>query len=79
MRERGADVYLFDAMLSSGVEEFITMLDDVQPDVVGILEDNFNFLTKMCTVRMREAALGMIRTEVERLCRKFPLYPDSLA
>jgi glycine hydroxymethyltransferase len=26
-----------------------------------------------------EAALGMIRTEVERLCRKFPLYPDSLA
>jgi glycine hydroxymethyltransferase len=26
-----------------------------------------------------EAALGMIRTEVERVCRKFPLYPDSLA
>jgi glycine hydroxymethyltransferase len=23
-----------------------------------------------------DAALGMIRTEVERLCRKFPLYPD---
>jgi glycine hydroxymethyltransferase len=26
-----------------------------------------------------EAALGMIKTEVERLCRKFPLYPDSPA
>jgi len=26
-----------------------------------------------------ETALGMIRTEVERLCRKFPLYPDSRA
>jgi glycine hydroxymethyltransferase len=25
------------------------------------------------------AALAMIRTEVERLCRKFPLYPDSLS
>jgi len=24
-----------------------------------------------------DAALGMIRAEVERLCRKFPLYPDS--
>jgi glycine hydroxymethyltransferase len=24
------------------------------------------------------AALGMVREEVERLCRKFPLYPDSL-
>ena len=26
-----------------------------------------------------DAALGMIRAEVERLCRKFPLYPDSLS
>jgi glycine hydroxymethyltransferase len=26
-----------------------------------------------------EAALQMVREEVERLCRKFPLYPDSLA
>ena len=26
--------------------------------VVGILEDNFNFLTKMCTMRMREATLA---------------------
>jgi glycine hydroxymethyltransferase len=26
-----------------------------------------------------DAALAMVRTEVERLCRKFPLYPDSLS
>jgi glycine hydroxymethyltransferase len=26
-----------------------------------------------------DAALAMVRVEVERLCRKFPLYPDSLA
>jgi glycine hydroxymethyltransferase len=26
-----------------------------------------------------EKALGMVRIEVERLCRKFPLYPDSLS
>jgi glycine/serine hydroxymethyltransferase len=24
-----------------------------------------------------DAALKMVREEVERLCRKFPLYPDS--
>jgi glycine hydroxymethyltransferase len=24
-----------------------------------------------------EAALGMVRAEVETLCRKFPLYPES--
>src|SRR5688572_12464010 len=26
-----------------------------------------------------ERALGMVKTEVERLCRKFPLYPERLA
>jgi hypothetical protein len=26
-----------------------------------------------------DGALGMIRAEVERLCRKFPLYPDMQA
>src|SRR3989442_14944 len=49
----------FDAMLSEGVEEFRDLLHAARPKVVGILEDNFNFLTKMCTTRMREAAFGM--------------------
>ena len=26
-----------------------------------------------------DRALEMIKTEVEKLCRKFPLYPDALA
>ena len=26
-----------------------------------------------------DGALGMLRAEVERLCRKFPLYPDPQA
>jgi anaerobic magnesium-protoporphyrin IX monomethyl ester cyclase len=50
----------FDSMLSEGVEEFRDTLHAVRPRVVGILEDNFNFLTKMCTMRMREAAFEMI-------------------
>ncbi len=69
LRERGASVHLFDAMLSAGVHEFVEMLDAVQPRVVGILEDNFNFLTKMCTVRMREAAFEMIHAAKARGCR----------
>ena len=60
-RSRGFDVHLFDAMLSSGVEAFEAMLDDLHPATVAILEDDFNFLTKMCTLRMRRAALRMIR------------------
>ncbi|HUL01638.1 MAG TPA: radical SAM protein [Gemmatimonadales bacterium] len=50
----------FDSMLSAGVEEFRDLLSAARPGVVGILEDNFNFLTKMCTTRMREAAFEMI-------------------
>jgi glycine hydroxymethyltransferase len=26
-----------------------------------------------------DQALGMVRSEVEKLCRKFPLYPESAA
>ena len=61
LREKGYEVEFFDAMLSEGVEEFEAMVERTQPDLVGIFEDNFNFLTKMCTVRMREAAFEMIR------------------
>jgi anaerobic magnesium-protoporphyrin IX monomethyl ester cyclase len=61
LRERGFEVRLFDAMLSEGTEAFARTLDEVRPALVGIFEDNFNFLTKMCTVRMREAAHEMIR------------------
>ncbi len=61
LRQRGWDVQLFDAMLAEGVEAFYHMLADVRPAIVGIVEDNFNFLTKMCTTRMREAALEMVR------------------
>jgi len=68
-RERGFDVAFFDAMLASGVEAFEETLERVRPSIIGILEDNFNFLTKMCTLRMRNAALEMIRMARLRGCR----------
>ena len=69
VRQLGFDVHFFDAMLSSGVHEFIPVLDSADPLVVGILEDNFNFLTKMCTLRMREAAYEMIAHAKARGCK----------
>src|SRR5688572_13570142 len=69
VRQLGFDVHFFDAMLSAGVQEFIPVLDSADPLVVGILEDNFNFLTKMCTLRMREAAYEMIAHAKARGCR----------
>ncbi|MFN7989672.1 MAG: radical SAM protein [Thermoanaerobaculia bacterium] len=61
LRESGREVALFDAMLSPGEEEFAELVGTEKPAIVGILEDNFNFLTKMCTTRRREASLRMIR------------------
>ncbi|HEX2092269.1 MAG TPA: radical SAM protein [Longimicrobiaceae bacterium] len=69
LRERGHEVALFDAMLAPGTEAFEEALDRTRPSVVGILEDNFNFLTKMCTLRMREATLEMIGAARARGCR----------
>jgi anaerobic magnesium-protoporphyrin IX monomethyl ester cyclase len=60
LREQGHEVALFDATLAGDVSEFVAKLESVRPTVVGILEDNFNFLTKMCTSRTREATLDMV-------------------
>ncbi|MAE70110.1 MAG: hypothetical protein CME06_06535 [Gemmatimonadetes bacterium] len=61
LRERGHRVELFDSMLSSGTAEFEALLRRTKPSTVAILDDNFNFLSKMCTTRMRDAELEMIR------------------
>ena len=69
LRARGHAVSLFDATLSTGVDAFVAMLHQTRPSVVGILEDNFNFLTKMCTVRMRDATLQMVAAAHAMGCR----------
>src|SRR3954469_988930 len=60
LRQMGHEVRLFDAMLSDGVEEHEAALRAARPDVVVFYEDNFNYLTKMCLGRMREAACRMV-------------------
>jgi len=60
LRQAGHEVSLFDAMLSDGVEDYEASFQAAQPDVVVFYEDNFNYLTKMCLGRMREAACQMI-------------------
>src|SRR5262245_43896711 len=60
LRERGHEVALFDAMLAESVSEWSTALDRHRPRLAAIYEDSFNYLSKMCLLRMREAALDMI-------------------
>ena len=59
-RAEGYTVALFDAMLAESEAEWATMLDQVQPRYAILFEDNFNYLSKMCLSRMREAAFEMI-------------------
>ncbi|MET4726485.1 anaerobic magnesium-protoporphyrin IX monomethyl ester cyclase [Lysobacter enzymogenes] len=69
LRRAGHEVSLFDAMLADGVEDYPAALRAAAPDLVVFYEDNFNFLTKMCLSRMREAACGMIAAARAHGCR----------
>lgn len=60
LRERGHSVALFDAMLADSTAEWTHAIERVRPRIAVIYEDSFNYLSKMCLLRMREAALEMI-------------------
>lgn len=60
LRERGHSPALFDAMLADSIAEWSAALERARPRLAAIYEDSFNYLSKMCLLRMREAALEMI-------------------
>ena len=66
LRAQGYEVALFDAMLSESEAEWAAALDREKPDFAILYEDNFNYLSKMCLSRMREAAFTMTRMAKER-------------
>jgi anaerobic magnesium-protoporphyrin IX monomethyl ester cyclase len=68
LRQHGYDVALFDAMLAESEDEWGILLDEHKPDYAIIYEDNFNYLSKMCLSRMREAAFKMIDMAKSRGC-----------
>ncbi|MEZ4768412.1 MAG: radical SAM protein [Caldilineales bacterium] len=68
IRARGYDVALFDAMLADSEERWAEALDKHHPRFAVLYEDNFNYLSKMCLLRMREAAVTMARMARERGC-----------
>jgi anaerobic magnesium-protoporphyrin IX monomethyl ester cyclase len=76
LRERGYSVGLFDAMLSDGEEEFARTLERERPHFVVLYEDSFNFLSKMCLSRMREAACRMSALARERGATVIAAGPD---
>ncbi len=68
LRRAGYDVALFDAMLAESEAEWAAALDATTPRLAVLYEDSFNYLSKMCLLRMRQAALTMIGMAAERGC-----------
>jgi anaerobic magnesium-protoporphyrin IX monomethyl ester cyclase len=60
IRARGYEVALFDAMLAESEAEWQAALARHHPKLAVIYEDNFNYLSKMCLLQMRQAAYNMI-------------------
>ena len=67
-RDAGYDVAVFDAMLASSPSEWEAALDTTRPRLAVLYEDNFNYLSKMCLLRMRHAAFEMLAAARRRGC-----------
>ena len=68
MRAEGFSVALFDAMLAQSEAEWEVALEHHRPRFAVIYEDNFNYLSKMCLLRMRQAAFTMLAMAKARGC-----------
>ncbi|HZT76969.1 MAG TPA: glycosyltransferase [Vicinamibacterales bacterium] len=76
-RDRGYSVALFDAMLAASEGDWSAALDRHRPRLAVLYEDNFNYLSKMCLLRMRQAALAMIEAARARGVRTIVAGSDA--
>lgn len=68
LRQHGYEVDLFDAMLAESEAEWAAALRRKRPQLAILYEDNFNYLSKMCLARMRQAAFAMSAMAKEAGC-----------
>lgn len=61
----GHRVQLFDTMLAQSEQELKAVLQQHQPKILAIYDDDFNYLNKMCLTRMRDAVFTMSRIAKE--------------
>jgi len=68
MRENGYQVSLHDNNLVTSHLEIVPKLKRQQPDCLVIYDDGFNYLTKMCLTKMREATFETIKKAKANNC-----------
>ncbi|MEM1322316.1 MAG: radical SAM protein [Bacteroidota bacterium] len=76
IRKSGFTVQLFDTNLREDPAEIIPVLEE-QHDYLVIYDDGFNYLSKMCLTKMREAALDMIRFAAHKVKKVIVCSSDS--
>ncbi len=77
LRNKGFSVALHDVMLSKSENEIQPVLKDHKPKLVVIYDDSFNYLTKMCLSRMREAAFKLAKYAKENGCTVIVFSSDA--
>jgi radical SAM superfamily enzyme YgiQ (UPF0313 family) len=68
LKEQGFSVACFDSMLADNETDLLPLLDLHTPSFLLIYDDDFNYLTKMCLSKMRDAVFAMSRMAKERGC-----------
>jgi anaerobic magnesium-protoporphyrin IX monomethyl ester cyclase len=77
LREQGHEVSLHDVMFAKDPGGIIPVIEKLQPDILVLYDDGFNYLTKMCLTNMREAAFKMSKMAKERGCTVIVSSSDS--
>jgi len=77
IKQRGFEVALFDTNLADSEEDLKAALEKHKPQIMVIYDDVFNYLTKMCLTRMRQAAFRMAEIAKEFGCTVIVSGSDS--
>ncbi|MEO8211423.1 MAG: radical SAM protein [bacterium] len=77
LKQQGYGVHLFDTMLANSELDLMKELKSHKPDIFVIYDDSFNYLTKMCLTRMREAAFNMSEIAKDYGCKVIISSSDS--
>jgi len=68
LRENGYKVDLFDTCLLENPSEIESMIIEKKPKYFVLFDDGFNYLTKMCLTKMRDAAFEKIKIAKKLNC-----------
>ena len=77
LRENGIETHFVDVMFAQGAQDIFSQIEIQKPDLFIIWDDGFNYLTKMCLSRMREAAIEMAVFAKKHNCKTIISSSDS--